>query len=107
MIRPLAKILDVPLVPYTQWLEALQTSVKSGDDEVEMQRQNPALRLLDFFGHAKLSEDYEPVGIARLSIKKAIEVAPALDIAPLNEDHVKQWVAAWVKTGVLPQNLHQ
>lgn len=107
MFRPLAEQLGVPLVPYTQWLEALRNSVQSTDDEIEMQRKNPALRLLSFFGHAKLSDEFEPVGIAKLSISKAVEVAPALDIPSLNGEHVRKWVEAWISSGFLPDMVRQ
>ena len=104
LFRPLAEQLGVPLVPYAKWLEALQSSLQSGEDEVELQRKNPALRLFGFFtgSHARLSDEYEPIGLAKLSIAKALAVAPTLEIRPLNEQDVKTWINAWIHAGFLP-----
>ena len=107
LFRPLAEQLGVPLVPYAKWLEALQSSLQSGEDEVELQRKNPALRLLGFFSYARLSDEYEPIGLAKLSIAKALEVAPALNIRPLNGEDAKTWVDAWARAGFLPDTSKQ
>ena len=102
LFRPIADHFAVPLVPYSQWLEALKSSLKSGEDEVELQRKNPALRLLGFFSHAKFGEEYEPIGLSKISISKAVEVAPALDIPALSEEEdAKKWIGAWIANGFL------
>lgn len=101
LVRPIAKELQVPLVPYQQWLKTLQDSVHDSV-EIEQLRENPALRLMEFFKHAPVNEDREPLGIARLSFDKAWEVAPALDMPQLGIEHVKKWMAAWRVSGFLP-----
>lgn len=101
LIQPIASELRVPLVSYEQWLRLLQDC---GHDSIEVEhlRQNPALRLLEFYRHAPVNEDREPLGVARLSFERALEVSPALNMAALGSDHVHSWIAAWRASGFLP-----
>ena len=101
LIRPIAEELQVPLVPYQEWLNALQAEIHD-TLEIDQLRQNPALRLVEFYKHAPVNKDREPLGIARLSFEKALEVAPALNMSQLGVEHARRWVAAWRASGFLP-----
>ncbi|KAI0717761.1 acetyl-CoA synthetase-like protein [Cerioporus squamosus] len=104
VLAPIAELLNVPLVPYEQWVSALENSVQAGSAaEVEMMRQNPALRLLPFFKAAKEPVDgREAFGFVFLSTEKAIKVSESLAQMPmLDAERAKMWVAAWKKSGFL------
>lgn len=104
LISPIAKELGVPLVSYEEWLSALQKGVSEGDAaEVELMKQNQALRLLPFFKGAKASSaDREPLGLVYLSTEKATAVSEALANLPqLDAERAKGWVAAWKRAGFL------
>ncbi|THH19547.1 hypothetical protein EW146_g1644 [Bondarzewia mesenterica] len=104
LIKPIAAELGVPLVPYTEWLDALE---KDMDDtsisQVEHLQRNPALRLLDFFRHARIGPEWEPVAVARLGTDKAVEVSKTLreDAPTLGVENVKRWLQGWRKSGFL------
>ncbi|KAM5543840.1 hypothetical protein V8D89_002457 [Ganoderma adspersum] len=99
IIAPISEELDVPLVPYSQWLAALEKCAAEGSrDEVDTMRTNPALRLLDFFRVQSGSN-----GGARLSSAKAQQTSEELAQMPeLTRDDTKRWVAAWRASGFLP-----
>lgn len=96
---------NVPLVPYDEWLSALQTSVSEGDAaEVELMRANPALRLLPFFQavNQHASPDREPLGLVYLSTEKSAAVSEALANLPqLDAERAKGWLTAWKSAGFL------
>lgn len=102
MIQAIAEELRVPLVPYQQWLDALRGAVLHNAEDVERFRENPALRLLDFYSNATFGDDKEPLGIAKLDIQKALEVAPSLNLPQLGVEHAHSWLAAWRASGFLP-----
>ncbi|CCM01516.1 uncharacterized protein FIBRA_03572 [Fibroporia radiculosa] len=103
VITPIAEHLGVPLVTYEEWVSALQQSVTEGTgSEVERLRENPALRLLAFFRSYKVDEDKEPLGVTKLAIVKASEVAPALQLVPeTSVGSVRAWLDAWRDSGFL------
>ncbi|CAL1709825.1 unnamed protein product [Somion occarium] len=102
-LEPIANELGVPLVPYNTWLSKLEDSLKDPSlSEVEHLKRNPALRLLEMFKHADLSEDIEPPGLIRLATVKSTEVAPSLNHADMSRETAKGWVVAWRASGFLP-----
>ncbi|KAM5540085.1 hypothetical protein V8D89_006225 [Ganoderma adspersum] len=106
MISPIARALDVPLVPYQTWLSMLEGSMDEGSTgQVELMKANPALRILAFFkaqGEARAS-NREAMGLAYLSTKKAVEVSQSLaELAPLDDEWPKMWLASWRKSGFIP-----
>ncbi|KAL7278170.1 hypothetical protein ACG7TL_008143 [Trametes sanguinea] len=105
LIAPIAEELGVPLVPYPEWLSALENSVsgKDGMADVELMKANPALRLLNFFKGLKMGEeDREPLGIVYLSTEKATKASETLANLPLlNAESAKAWLAAWKKSGFI------
>lgn len=107
IINPIARSLNLSLVPYAEWVTRLQ---KSGADldaqrEVDSMKTNPALRILDFFERAMEAEEMgrgeggrEAMGMPELSLKKAVEVAPALNeksLPRLGEKDALSWLAYW------------
>ena len=105
LLEPIAKELNVPLVPYTQWLSALENSVEQGSsEEVEAMRLNPALRLLPFYKaqSTAMTPDREAMGLVFISTDKAVQVSDSLAGMPqLDEERAKMWLAAWRKSGFL------
>ena len=96
----------MPLVPYTQWLSALENSVEQGSSqEVEAMRLNPALRLLPFYKaqSTAMTPDREAMGLVFISTDKAVQVSESLAGMPqLDGERAKMWLAAWRKSGFLP-----
>ncbi|KAI1789118.1 acetyl-CoA synthetase-like protein [Ganoderma leucocontextum] len=105
VLAPIAKELNVPLVPYGQWLSALESSVKQGSgEEVEAMRLNPALRLLPFYKvqNATMTPDREAMGLVFISTEKAVQVSESLARLPqLDGNRARMWLAAWKKSGFL------
>ena len=99
LLAPIAEQLDVPLVPYDEWLAALERGAATGSaDEVAAMEINPALRLLSFFQFQKdgMQSDREPMGLVRLSVEKATQVSATLSTLPqLDTVRVIGWLAAW------------
>ena len=108
LFAPIAQELDVSLVPYAQWLSALQGNVERGTaEEVEAMRLNPALRLLSFYEAqtetAGGAQEREAMGLVFISTNKAVQVSESLAGMPqLDGERAKMWLAAWRKSGFLP-----
>jgi hypothetical protein len=105
-----AKQLGVPLVPYGDWLQALEVDIKDGSKtEVQHMRENPALRLLGFFREIStipfISEGrpgYEAMGVTMMDMEKAKSVAPSLrSLAPLDCEDMDRWLGYWRRVGLL------
>ena len=102
-----SKALNVPLVPYKEWLETLERKlVETGTDAAEVEKafsEVPALRLMDFFRAAKMSSDREPIGITRLASEKAQAASQVLrEAEKVGTRDVERWIAFWRRTGFLP-----
>lgn len=104
--------LNIPTVPYADWFSALEEAQRalqaiSGDAApVEKTlRENPALRLLEFFRAGKDHENdeaFEPPGLTKISCDKSGSVSETLRSAQgMNEENVRRWVSAWKKSGFL------
>ncbi|KAJ3539483.1 hypothetical protein NM688_g6353 [Phlebia brevispora] len=105
LLSPIAEALHVPLVPYDEWLTALEAclpnSVSPGTADLQ---QYPALRLLDFFRNVRNSPDREPLGMARLDTRKALFAAPSLLMeGQLTAAWAFKWLKAWRTAGLLSQ----
>ena len=107
LLAPLAQELDVPLVPYTEWLSALEGSVERGSaEEVEAMRLNPALRLLSFYeaqgGATDGAPEKEAMGLVFIATDKAVRVSEYLARLPqLDGERARTWLEAWRKSGFL------
>jgi hypothetical protein len=106
IISVAAKELGVPLVPYADWLRALEESLQDASkSQVEHMRANPALRLLPFYKKADAEtkrDGREAMGLPLMNTTRAQEVAPSLrELQPLREADVTSWMAFWKRTKVL------
>jgi len=105
-MREVARLMDVPLVPYTQWLTSLEKQALS--QTAKPLQSNPALRLLDFFRyttHRKNATNTENFLEPELSCAKALQESPVLRsiIAhPLGDLDVGKWMAYWRSIGFIP-----
>ena len=103
VVEPIAKLLGIPMVSYDEWLAKL---VKSGEGltaerEVEVMRQNPALKLMDLFRHGEPGNDNpEAMNVAALDVSEAQRVAPALspeNLPQLGSEDASRWIVYWKK----------
>jgi hypothetical protein len=86
IIGHVAEQLSVALVPYTEWLHALEDNLKDKTKtEVEHMQETPALRLLSVFQAARFivsaTEKYaahEVLGMVLMDMEKAKEMSPLL-----------------------------
>ncbi|KAI9459305.1 acetyl-CoA synthetase-like protein [Russula earlei] len=108
LIASVASSLDVPLVPYPEWLSSLSEEHKaksySAENLENAQAENPALRLFSFFQSVRTGPEWEPLGVARLDTTRAVRVSRTLakDAKPLGEENVDKWLSAWRASGFLP-----
>src|SRR6266478_1556877 len=108
LIASAASSLNVPLVPYSEWLSKLseehKTQTHSEANLEKAQSANPALRLFGFYQSARIGPEWEPLSVARLETKRAVRVSNVLAerVKPLGEENVRKWVGAWRASGFLP-----
>jgi hypothetical protein len=97
LLREAARLMDVPLVPYNQWLASLEKQASS-----KASQSNPALRLLDFFRYKKNTDNFlEP----ELSCAKALQESLTLRATvanPLGDRDVGKWMTYWRSIGFIP-----
>lgn len=104
LMTAIAKNIGVPLVPFPDWLSALDQSMNNTSiSEVERLLRNPALKLIEFFRHADLDEDKEPLGVARLDTVRSRKVSKTLDVTmkQLDEQDAITWVDTWRRRGFI------
>ncbi|TBU32715.1 acetyl-CoA synthetase-like protein [Dichomitus squalens] len=100
LITPIAQELQATLVPYVEWLAALEAAAERN---AEAAREHPALRLLDFFRSSASANTKTPLGLYQLDTKKAVGASETLASMPeLGEADIKRWIAAWRASGFLP-----
>ncbi|TCD65683.1 putative NRPS-like protein biosynthetic cluster [Steccherinum ochraceum] len=101
IISSVAQALDLPLVPFADWLARLRTSGEelSAQSEVEMMKISPALRLLPFFSRADTRSGLrETMGLRGMDMSRALEVAQSLsenNLPQLNDTNVSGWLSYW------------
>ncbi len=105
IMEPIAQHLALDLVPYDEWFAQLEkkSSGLGADAEVEMLRQFPAAKILDFFSHEKSNSiSVEAMGIPRLDVSEAQRISTTLQkLPPLTGDDALRWVAYWKQAGLL------
>ncbi|PSR71637.1 hypothetical protein PHLCEN_2v12490 [Hermanssonia centrifuga] len=105
IMEPIAQHLALDLVPYDEWFAQLEkkSSGLGADAEVEMLRQFPAAKILDFFSHEKSNSiSVEAMGIPRLDVSEAERISTTLQkLPPLTGDDALRWVAYWKQAGLL------
>ncbi|EPQ57833.1 polyketide synthase [Gloeophyllum trabeum ATCC 11539] len=113
MANSLARIIDVPVVPYAEWLARLEHELKAQGIRQISPYLAPAMRLMDVYRSPR-SDDHpaqpmtESNGLfPALSIGKAIEASPTLrdpDLPEIQEDEIAAWVRYWRQMDALPGN---
>lgn len=115
IITPIAKSLDVPVVAYAEWLRRLNKFAEEDNsskaDQVEKARENPALRLLDFYRNAGAPNDAVDGSLdggtfGRLSFdmdvtKRVVKTLGDPHLPTLGDADAKRWLAYWNEIGVL------
>lgn len=109
-MEPLAKSLDIPVVPYDEWVARLEKSGEglSADEEVETMRLHPALKIIDMFIQgrttAAISASKEAMGLPLLETTQAQNVSPSLAperLLQLTSEDALRWMAYWNRIGYL------
>ncbi|TFY76506.1 hypothetical protein EWM64_g7507 [Hericium alpestre] len=104
------KALNIPVIPYTEWLARLDKSAESVSPFTDTNdfRVNPALRLLDWY-HSAWSDTAvyttEAMGFPKLLTDNAVKSSPSLaakDVHRIGERDVFQWVDYWKSVGFIP-----
>jgi hypothetical protein len=109
LIASAASSLNVPLVPYSEWISKLseehKTQSYSETNLEKAQATNPALRLFGFYQSARIGPEWEPLGVARLETRRAVRVSNVLaeGARPLDEENVRKWLGSWRASGFLPR----
>ncbi|KAI0647275.1 acetyl-CoA synthetase-like protein [Trametes meyenii] len=104
IISKLADELGIPLVPYAEWLSALEKCVgDSGDHaQLELMRIHQALRLVSFYREVGPSPYREAFGLVHLDTVKSTRMSETLaSLGQLDEESVQRWVTTWKNRGYL------
>jgi len=109
LFDPISRLLNLRMVQYSEWLSALNETAEKGASEVGVSlKENPALKLVDFFrafssssshsevgtnGHAGTDE---AMGLKRLSLRESLKVSESLRrCSKLTVDDAKKWLSSW------------
>lgn len=100
-----ARELNLPRVSFGEWFSALEKSGEglSAENEVEMVRENPALKLLSFFAQGTGKRGSAGAfGIQALDNSKALAASRTLnELPPLTGEDVLSWLSYWRRTAFL------
>ena len=106
IIGHVSDALQVPVIPYDDWLTRLEASPKTE----EAMHRNPALHLIDFY-HASAApkgflqgENCEAMGMMSYDTAVTVAEAPSmgpLSLAQLTREDVKSWIGYWKSKGAL------
>ncbi|CAA7270507.1 unnamed protein product [Cyclocybe aegerita] len=109
LIKPVSKLLNVPLVPYVEWFARLEASARDADDHGRSTvNQRAALRLTHFYRIALgVSRFHTESGglLAKVVSEKGYQASPSLqsdEVSSLGKEDVEKWVAYWKEIGFLP-----
>ncbi|KIM81361.1 hypothetical protein PILCRDRAFT_821447 [Piloderma croceum F 1598] len=100
--------LNIPLVPFAEWLARLEKSrealaTASAEEEAKAIRNNPALRLIEFFRGIS-SHEATSLSLSLDEAEKASETLRDENLSQLSVADVKLWVSYWRGTGSLSQD---
>lgn len=105
IMEPIAREFDLQYVPFDEWVSLLEKSGRglNAETEVAMLRENPALKLLQFFVQCQLPEfTHTAGGLSGLDTSQAQRVSPTLrNTQPLSGEHARRWTAYWQRHGYL------
>ncbi|KDR73164.1 hypothetical protein GALMADRAFT_158296 [Galerina marginata CBS 339.88] len=109
IMQVLATTLNVPLVPYVEWIARLESSAHDADETGPgAENRRAALKLTHFYriGLNASSHNTESMGLLpKVATDKGVKASPTLQdetVQPLNEHDVEKWVAYWREIGFLP-----
>ncbi|PCH34918.1 NAD(P)-binding protein [Wolfiporia cocos MD-104 SS10] len=109
---------SVPLVPYTDWLQGLESMLPSQNrqqanaadtfTDIAVLRENRALRLLPFFKHLSKASGGDALGSCKLSMSRALSCSPMLSSISnqLTPAIVEMWLARWREEGLFSSARH-
>lgn len=91
--RVIAQQIQVPLIPYDEWLESLEIVSKD-----ETTKASSAMALLPFFRQAQFGEHLT------IDVSKTLRVSPTLaQLKALGEEDIRASVGFWIKIGFLEE----
>ncbi|KAF8990609.1 hypothetical protein BDQ17DRAFT_1433645 [Cyathus striatus] len=103
--------LSAPLVSKAEWFDRLERmpmdrSLENGDGAVEILRDVPALRLLQFFRKHIKEDSYsnEAIGFPNLGNSISVSLSSTLSdpgIRKISESDVRLWIGYWKRKGLL------
>ena len=95
-----AEKLDVPLIPYREWLSKLKEASATDKNTQE----HSALRLLDFYGSLAQGGGSEAGGLPSCNTEVARSVCPALNgegLRGVTAEEIQRWLDYWKSLGLL------
>lgn len=107
MFNSFSQALNIPLVPYAEWLKRLEHSAAVSDNDSPARLQNnPALAILDFYQSSSIDreEGREAMGLPMLSLDLAKKASPVLrseSLSQLGPSDVHSWLGYWRSVGFL------
>ncbi|ESK89266.1 hypothetical protein Moror_5151 [Moniliophthora roreri MCA 2997] len=108
MMERLSELLGLPLVRYSEWLNALESSASTtSSTPSSYSLSNPAISLLHFYrsarGRLSTEVEGEAFGFTAMRTSKAVETVPWLmtDMPQVGQEDVDRWVAYWRRIGLL------
>jgi len=107
VFKRIATSLNVKLVPYSEWLTALETRLQTAPSEVEEAKHNPAVLLLDTFSKYRGAQTpgREAMGVVKLDLRKAREAARFVfddaNLSQIGVQDVDRWLEYWQRIGLL------
>ncbi|KAG2139356.1 hypothetical protein DEU56DRAFT_980346 [Suillus clintonianus] len=105
LMQEAARIMNIPLVPPTQWLASLEEQASS---QTTTSQNNPALRLLDLFRYTPHRSNLTTNTVnlePELSCAKVLQESPTLRStisSPLGATDVAKWIGYWRSIGFIP-----
>jgi len=109
LMEPIAALLQIPLVPFQEWLSSLESQISARQLTKEQAESVPALRLFNFFSTGKSPDKdlTESSGLQpRVSLAEATRVSQTLrnpeTIPPLCAEEARNWVRYWRNIGFIP-----
>ena len=90
---------NIPLVPWTEWLDRLEKSEPS-----TLENENAALRLLGFYKTAKLEEHRDAGGVSQYDLSIAMSETAVLgpeNLSDISTDDVQRWLDFWESIGCI------
>ncbi|KAJ7865579.1 hypothetical protein B0H14DRAFT_2347885, partial [Mycena olivaceomarginata] len=109
IMKPIAAQLRIPLIPFSEWVSALEGQISGGHLTREQAESIPAIRLFNFFSTGKSPDKdlTESNGLQpRVSLAEATAASPTLrnpDMVPrLDGEETRKWVQYWRDIGFIP-----